>query len=326
MQFRSTELDFAIQLLAELIQEPSFPADRFELERNRVLNFLSAMEDDPYTVGSQMLNQWIYRGSPVGDPVMGCRKSLRALSPEELRRFHRGKVGPQNTILVAVGDVQVKEVLQNVQEHFSNWENSLLDIVQTPEFGRQEAPFYEEKNLEKEQLSIFLGHLGTKRNDPNFYTLQTMDVILGGGPGFASRIPRRLRDEQGLAYSTYSDITGSSGICPGRFVAYICTSPKNRKRSIEGIREEITLLRENGVTREELEIAKRFLTGNFVFEFQSSTAIARFLFTCEFFSLPADYPERYPKLIESVQEEDVLQVARDYLDTVNYTTVVVGSV
>jgi zinc protease len=149
-------------------------------------------------------------------------------------------------------------------------------------------------------------------------------VVLGSGPGFTSRIPRKLRDEQGLAYSTYADITSSSGIYPGRFAAYISTSPENRDRALEGLHAEVEDAVAHGVTEDELLTAQDYLTGSFVFELQSNYLVARFLAAIELFGLGWDFPRRYPEMVLGVTVEDVNRVARTHLDTVNYTTVIVG--
>lgn len=121
-------------------------------------------------------------------------------------------------------------------------------------------------------------------------------------------------------------MTSSSGLYPGRFSAYICTSPENGKAALKGMLDEIRDVAANGVTDEELETAKDYLTGSFVFDIQSIQLVARFLLSVEFFDLGPDYISRYPALIENVTREEVEQVARRYLDTVNYTTVIAGPV
>ena len=180
--------------------------------------------------------------------------------------------------------------------------------------------------MAKQQLCIYLGHLGTIRDNPDHYALQVLDVILGGGPGFASRIPRRLRDEMGLAYTTYSDISGSSGLYPGRFVAYVGTSPEKRNEVLNGLQRIINEFVESGPTEDEIQLAQHFLLGSFVFEFHSNLSLARFLLTTEIHSLGTEFPKHYSSQIRSITCEDVSRVARDYLDTVNYTTVFVGAI
>src|SRR5262245_62729829 len=128
-----------------------------------------------------------------------------------------------------------------------------------------------------QQLNIYLGHVGVTRSSPDYYVLHVLDTILGGGAGFTARIPQRLRDELGLAYTTFASITMTAGMDSGRFVAFIGTSPENMKLAIDGLLNEIRRIIEEPVTTQELQDAEDYLTGSFVFAFESSPQIARFL-------------------------------------------------
>ncbi len=326
LQLNASDLALGTHLLSEMVIHPTFPEDRFRLERRKVLNHIQSMNDDPEAVGSQVLNHWIYQGSPLREPVLGDRKSLDKLTVEDLIQFHRHKYGPQNTILTVVGDVKFTETVDLVTYQFAGWSNPHLELKEPPRVHRQTEPYVDTKPMAKEQSTIYIGHLGIERMNPDFYALQVVDAILGGGPCFTSRIPRELRDNQGLAYAAYSDLTGSSGLYPGRFSAYVCTSPENRERACKALLFEIFNLVDGGVSAEELELAKEFLTGNFVFEFQGNTSIARYLLARELFQLEEDYPQRYVEAVRAVDRSEAHRVARQYLDTVNYTTVIVGSV
>jgi len=320
----SQDLGLGLDLLQEILAGPTFPEDRFQLEKKKVLSQLQAMEDDPQTVAAHRLRHWIYRGSPLQYPVLGLQKSVSDLQVDQLKKFHLQQYSPQSTILVIVGAVDSSEVFSQTEDRFSNWKNPHYSRVKIAPFERQEVPIIEDRFMAKEQITILLGHLGVTRDNPDYCALQVMDIILGCGPGFTSRIPRKLRDEQGLAYSTYSSITHSSGLYPGSFVAFISTSPENRQQALDGLLSEIENLAAHGITSEELATAQDFLTGSFVFKFQSDQNVAQFLLATELFKLGEDFPEQYPQLIRTIQCEDIKRVARQYLDTVNYTTVIVG--
>ncbi len=322
--FTSSHLTLGLDLLQEMLRCPVFPEKRFQMERRKVLNHLQAMSDDPQFVAANRLNAWVYQNSPLQYPVLGTEESVGDLRIGELRDFHRRTCAPQGTILVVVGDVDADEVLSLCEERFSDWNNPEYRRVQAPQFERQSKAILDEHFMEKEQITIFLGHLGIRRSNPDYYALQVMDTILGSGPGFTSRIPRKLREEQGLAYSTYAGISPSSGLDPGRFVAWITTSPENREKALDGLLLEINNLLQNGVTAQELATAQDYLTGNFVFEFQSNAHVARFLLATELYDLGQDYAQRYPEIIREITREEVHRVARQYLDTVHYATVVVG--
>src|SRR5205085_3543099 len=134
------------------------------------------------------------------------------------------------------------------------------------------------------------------------------------------------RDEMGLAYTTFASITMTAGLDPGRFIAYIGTSPENMKLAIEGLLNEIRRIMAEPVTPDELKDAQDFLTGSFVFAFESSSQIARFLTHAHIYGLGFDFIEKYPEYIRAITIEDVSRVAKMYLDSQNYTLVVVGPV
>ena len=320
----SSELTLSLDLLQEMLRRPVFPEERFQREKQKVLSRLQAMGDDPQFVAANRLNGWVYRNSPLQYPVLGTEKSVAKMKVEELRDFHGETFAPQSTILVVVGDVTSHEVRALCEERFSDWHRPQYRAPGAPELERQGEAILDEFFMDKEQITIFLGHLGIRRANPDYYALQVMDTLLGSGPGFTSRIPRKLRDEQGLAYSTYSGISPSSGIDPGRFVAWITTSPENRQKALDGLLFEINALIDNGITDEELTLAQDYLTGNFVFEFQSNASVAQFLLASELYDLGQDYAQRYPEIIREITREEVNRVARQYLDTVHYATVVVG--
>lgn len=324
LNLKAEDLELFAEMLAEMLCRPVFPGDRLELEKEKVLNHLRSMQDDPQTVAGNLFNRVIYGGTPLQHPALGLPESVNRLTASDLRSFHSKRYSPLSTIVVLTGDVSVKAATQLIEARLGGWRPPDHGRTVLTDLRRQQSPIVQTMFVDKEQVHILLGHLGVTRKNPDFPILQVLDVILGSGPGFTSRIPRRLRDEQGLAYTTYSDIAGSSGIYPGRFAAYICTSPENRETALHGLIGEIRELVEKGVTQEELETAQDYLTGSFVFDIQSNAMVARFLLSVELFDLGADYLRRYPDLIRNVTREDVQRVARLYLDTVNYTTVIVG--
>jgi len=315
-----------LELMAEMLIRPTFPADRFEIERARVENHIRAMDDDAETVGSQLLNRAIFYPSPLAFPILGTPESLRSITRRDLQAFHRRKYGPEATCLIAVGDICPKEVRDVVEELYGDWSNPDLQLDEIEIPSPQKDPVTIRRPMEKEQVTAYVGHLGIERRNPDYYAVQLLDIIMGGGPGFNSRIPCRLRDEEGLVYSTYADLSGSAGRRPGRFAAYLNTDPSSYLKALALLKREVEILLEEGVTEEELATAKEFLIGNFAFEFESNLSIARYLFAMEFYGLESDFANSYPGRIRAIHRDDILRVARRYLDTVNYITVIVGSV
>jgi zinc protease len=325
VEVRSRDLVRGVRLMAELVREPVFPEDRLELERVRLLTQLRSLQDDPFTVGSHELSRRIFQGTPLAEPTLGTPDSVSRVSRQEIADFYRLKYGPSGAAVVAVGDVAAEDFFQAAEAAFGDWTNPefRLDPVVVPPSGRAAT---RRLPAVKEQVHVFLGGLGMERRNPDYYAAQIMDVILGGGPGLTSRIPRRVRDELGLAYSVFADLAGSAGRYPGRFVAYAATSPELEQEARDAILGEISRFLDAGPTSDELATARSFLTGSFGFELQSNGSVLRLLLGLETYGLQADFLGRYPELLAAVGCEDVLRVARTYLDPLHFVTVLVGPV
>ncbi len=325
--FLSSDISLGLEITADVLMNATFPEDKVwqHVERRRAQ--IKSRLDVPRVQASDEFNEEVFKGHPLHRPPVGYEHTVRSLTRADMIDFYRRYYVPNNTILTVVGDINKAEVKQRIEDVFGKWEK-VADFTPPviPRPARATAPVEKFIAAPKEQVNIFMGHLGVERTNADYYSLLVMDTILGSSPGFTSRIPRILRDEQGLAYSTFSNITASAGIDPGRFVAYIGTSPENLKKATEGLRREITRIFEEPVTGEELESAKAYLTGSFVFDFQTNAQIAEFLIEAEIYKLGYDYLEKYPELIRATTVEEIARVTRAHLDPARLTTVVVGRI
>lgn len=314
-----------LDLLQELIYDSVFPEDRIEHLRSQILTRIASLEDRPDYLGSREFSRIIYEGTPLSNPAHGYRDTVERLNRDQLRAFYRDCFHPANTVLVLSGDFDAPAALDHVRQTW-NGPPGRPPLARQP-FSLTRQTGRVEKRLtvkDKEQHHIYLGHLGIRRNNPDYYRLLVLDVILGGGPGFTSRIPKRLRDEMGLAYHTYASICATAGFDDGRFTAYIGTSPEHREVAIEAMLEEIRRIQAEPVSTDELSAAKDYLTGSFVFKFETMSQVSAFMLAAWLHDLGFDYPERFPALIREITAADVQAVARQYLDPENYTLVEVG--
>ncbi|HET9533166.1 MAG TPA: pitrilysin family protein, partial [Blastocatellia bacterium] len=323
----SKDVAIGIEVVADVLMNASFPPDKVIQQVERRAAQIRSRLDVPSVQASDMLNELIFAGTPRHRPPIGYEKTVRSLNREDMVEFYRRHYVPNNTLLAIVGDIDKAEIKAMVEERFGGWATAAgyypPDVPGPERLGASVEKFVTAK---KEQVNIFIGQIGIERTNADYYTLLVMETILGSSPGFTSRIPRILRDEQGLAYSTYSNITASAGVDPGRFVAFIGTAPENLEQALGGLRREIKRIVAEPVTPEELQSAKAYLTGNFVFDFQTNSQIAEFLVDSEIYGLGYDYLEKYPELIRAVGVEEVFIVTRQHLDPERLATVVVGPV
>jgi zinc protease len=323
----SGDRGLGLELAADLLRHPSFPEDRLALEASKRLAEIRARRDEPRLVASEAFNEIIFAGTPQHRPLIGYAETIPRITRADLAGYHRRFFVPHNTILALAGDFTAGEVADEVERVFADWGRDpgfSLPAVALPQ--RQQEPVTRLIHQEKEQVNIFLGGLGIARTDPDYYAVRLLDTILGDSPGFTSRIPRILRDEQGLAYTVYCHTARSAGIDPGRFVAYIGTSPENQAQAIAGLREQIRLITAAPPTAAELDSARAYLTGSYVFEFETNAQIANFLIEVEVYGLGVDYPPRFIAEINRLTPEDVLRVARARIAPDRLTLVVAGPV
>ena len=320
------DIDLGLELLSDLVIQPAFPQEYVDKEKERTLAEIASAQDRPQVLAGWAFNELVYQNHPLHRPSHGYPETVERIERNDLVDFHRKYFVPNNTILSVVGDFRVPEMLPKIEKAFGAWSSKPIGFPTYPEPVRQTAKRTKFIRMPAQQLNIYMGHLGVARTNPDYYALQVLDTILGGGAGFTARIPQRLRDELGLAYTTFASITMTAGLDPGRFVAFIGTSPENMKMATEGLLNEIRRIIEEPVTAQELQDAKDYLTGSFVFAFESSPQIARFLIHASVYGLGFDYIEKYPAYIRAVTIEDVSRVAKMYLDSENYSLVVVGPV
>src|SRR5262249_54423703 len=157
------------------------------------------------------------------------------------------------TLLVVVGDFETKTVVDEVTAMTKEWKRQELPKLNFPE------PVPQQKAIEKVvslpntvQLNVYMGHLGIRRNNPDYYKLLVMDNILGVGTGFTDRLSSKLRDRQGLAYTVTASITSTAGEEPGVFSAFIGTDPREFSKVKKMIREEIDRIRAEKPTAREV--------------------------------------------------------------------------
>ncbi len=324
LEVLSKDIDLGLDLVGDILMNPAFAEEAVEKERERTLAEIRSIQDRPQVLAGWEFNELIYGTHPLHRPSHGYPSTIEKIASEALRNFHQEQFAPNNAILSAVGDFDAEEMLAKLEATFGDWEQRGIVSPEVTPPTRQREIRKKFVRVASKQAHILFGHLGIERRNPDFYALQVMDTILGGGAGLTSRIPRKLRDEQGLAYTTFARITSSAGIDPGKFLAYIGTSPENIHLAISGFKGEIDRIVREPVDPEELEDAKAYLTGSFVFAFESNSQITRFLTNAEVYGLGFDYLEKYPTYINDVTVEDISRVAGQYLDTEHYTLVIAG--
>ena len=308
-----------LELLADILQESTFEPDELEKKRADLLAALKHEDDDLFKVAFTLCAQNLFPNHPYGLRVIGTSESVTQLTRDDLIRWYRRYAVPNNLVLAIVGDVEADTVHQAVNRLFRSWQPAPLDL---PPQGRPirssvNGPVICQRH--KEQAHIIVGMRGTSLQHPDRYGLRVLESVLASQGG---RLFVELREKQGLAYT----VTARSleGLDPFLFFVYLATSPEKTGIALDGIREELLRVREQGVTIQEVERAKRYLVGSYEIEFQKNSALAAMLAFDERYGLGCHEVESYAQNIVAVTPEMVQHVARTYLTVDQSSVVIVG--
>ena len=160
---------------------------------------------------------------------------------------------------------------------------------------------------------MLIGHLGVRRDDPDFAALAVLDHVFGSGPGFTDRLGRVIRDELGLAYSVGGGMTDSADDVPGLFRVYLGTGPDEVDRAIAAVLEQVGAMHRGEFTDAEVERARRYLAGSWIFDYQTVGQRADRLMELERWGLPLDEPIQWPGRVARVTPAQVRRAARRHL-------------
>jgi zinc protease len=247
---------------------------------------------------------------------------LPKLVRQEVIGFHATRYSPNNTIIAVVGDVGEQEIKLLLNEYFKSWKNKVQPVQSPAQPPVREKTIVQkiEKNIT--QANIAMGHIGISRENPDYYAALIMNYILGGG-GFSSRLMDTIRDNKGLAYDVHSGFSARKE--PGAFSVSIQTKNESANEVIEETLKEISRMQKDLVSEGELADAKAYLTGSFPLKMDTYAKIAGMLTSIEIYGLGLDYPQTYPRLINSVTREDLERVAKKYLHPDKMAIVVVAN-
>jgi zinc protease len=323
----SADLSTVLDVLADELRNPSFPADKIEKIRAERLNEYQIAENSTASVAARRANTLLYPpGHPYHDYPLGNDSTLQAITREDLAAFHAKHFGPNNTILVLVGDVDPKRAAELAQKAFGNWPK--LASPPTYSIPKVDAPAsvlrLDVPMRGKSQTDIVYAVPGVSRTAPDYDAAMMMSYILGGG-SLSSRLMTRLRDEQGLVYGVYSSL--SAGLGAGPFSVRAGTNPANAEKAATSILEQVDRLTQEGPTDSELVDAKDYLTGVFPVRLETNAGVASQLLSAELYGLGMDYIERYASIVRGITREATAKAARTYLRPKSgYALVVAGSI
>jgi len=303
------DLDTGLDLLADVLLHPSFPEAEVARRREAALAEIKAEGDEPGKLASRAFLKTVFQDGPYGHPVIGTPEAVAKLSRNDLLSFYTRHYLPEGSIITVVGDISADDIRRRMETALRDWNRRSAAPFQYPSNAARAARTV---TVDKpiSQANIVLGHVGVARDNPDYYALQVMNYVLGGG-GFSSRMLDNIRTRGGLAYSVASFFTANKA--PGSFQVVMQTKNASTNDAIQRACAEVERIRSEPISDDEFNEAKLYLTGSFPLKLDSNAKVASFLAQVELFNLGDNYADTYKQRIDSVTKEDVQRVARQYL-------------
>ena len=312
----------ALRNLRRVITEPAFPMTAVERQKQRLLIAIERKQQSPAEIARDAYQAAIYRDHPYAYPSDGTRESVAKLGRGDIVKFHRDNYSARNVRLVIVGDLD-KEQAATLAEDLTEG----LAQGRAPEPLPAVEPLARGETIRIEhpssQVHILLGQPGLKRGDPDYFPLYVGNHILGGG-GFVSRLYEEIREKRGLSYGAYSYFAPRREAGP--FTASLQTRGGQEEQALQVMRETIRSFIEQGPTPEELEAAKKNISGGFPLRLDSNSKILGYIAMIAFYGLPLDYLDTFIEKVNAVTLEQIQDAFGRRLQLERFVTVMVGPV
>jgi len=319
-RFLSQNLDKGLALFTEILLTPTFPSEEIKKLRPLILAELKRQDDYLPGVAVREFRRLLFSPHPYGMNPLGKASVIKAINSKNLFETYRYFVIPDRGVLSIVGDIRAEEIISSIETMLGAWSVESEISLSTPP---EPDPLISRKILnlkkKKQQVHIVLGFPGATFNSTERYALETMNAVLSGQGG---RLFIDLRDKKSLAYSVTSFL--GLGLDYGSFAFYIACAPEKKDRAVKGLWQEIYRVIREPVTDNEIERAKKWLIGTHEISLQTNRAKAVDMALNELYGLGYNFSSEYVLKIDEVTADQVLNVAKKFMNSEEYVLVRVG--
>lgn len=305
----SDDIYIALDLLAECVFSSTFPQEELVKAKRNILSYIKLREDDKFYLCYKELKKKLFQGHSYSMPVYGTEETVPVFTREHVAEHYARQYYPGNMILSVVGNFSERKMISKIKKSFGRIHRTANPTLLVSKDFRKKA---KNTTLSKkiEQTFIIVGYLGTKIGDKDYCALKIASAVLGSG--MSSRLFTELRDERGLGYVVGAAAPSRRAVSP--FLLYIGVKPERSEEAKRELLEQVSRLRSEQVSDEELDRAKNYLIGRFFIDHQTNRKQSWYLGFYETMGLGYQYDELYPQLLEKVTKQDVRRVARKYLE------------
>lgn len=314
--------DEVLAVFRDLLTAPAFRDDRIELFKSQMRSGISRRNDDAQSISQREFADAIYGPkTPYGWQIEYA--TLNNIKRDDIVAFYRRYFFPSNIMLAVQGDFSAADMKAKLEAAFGGWDAKQPPVPPYPKVDSKVQPGIRvAAKTDVTQTMFTMGQLGGVLSDKDYPALQVMGDILGGG--FKSRLFQKVRTQLGYAYEVGAD-WGANYDHPGLFEISGSTKSASTADTLAAINAEVKRIRTEPVTPDELESAKQTVLNSFVFNFDTPSKTLNRLLVYRYFGYPDDFIFQYQKAVNAVTSQEILRVAKQYLDLAKFVIVATGN-
>lgn len=313
-------------LFGEVLIDPTFPDSEVEHSRRVAEESVRGIEDHSSHLCSKLFLETLYENHPYRHLTNGSLESLKTMSSEKLRAFHRRWVRPESLVLGISGNFKrhdlekwLLEIDSQLSSHLRLGGHKQYVFPKVADESELKGPRWVEKTLGREQMHMIVAGLGMRLMDEERYAMRLLQTVLGGQSG---RLFIELREKKSLAYSVAP--MSFEGLERGYVGTYIASAPQKRDEAFKGIRTVLEKLAMKGPTENEMKRAKEYLLGRRAMDLQSDSSLSTHYSLKLVYGLNMDEDAHLPNILNKITGKDLQKVCEKYLVKPHMVTSVVG--
>ncbi len=314
--------DTLMMLASDVLLHPTFPEEELEKVRTEVLSGLVAAKSDPEAIADNIKTVLRYgKNDPYGE--IETEETVKNIQRQDLTTYYQQHFKPNAAYLAVVGDITMAEARTLVEKYLGQWQKGQVPQrefdVPTPPASRQVAIV--DKPGAVQTVLAFTYPVALQLKDDDYLATVAMNEVLGGG--FGSRLMQNLREDKAYTYGA------GSALSPDRRIGYFSAEAQVRTEVTDSaateFMNELKRIKNEGITSEELEKAKKTISGRFARSLEDPQTVARFATNTAIYDLPEDFYENYLQNIAALTVEQVNNAARKYINPDKLYLVAVGN-
>lgn len=309
-----------MEIFKDVLMNPSFPIEELERWQKRTIAAIAQEKADPSAVASKKFKKFVFGDYPYGN-IMN-ENTVNKIGKDDVKNFYHAYYRPNNSVLVIVGDVNAKKISAEIKKLLRDWKRRPVARIKTgapPVTSRYAIQFINKED--SNQAQIRFGYVSTRRDNTDYFPIVLLNYILGGG-GFSSRLMKEIRSTKGYTYGINSNFYLYKN--SGMFSITTFTKNETVPDVVNEIMHQLKVIKEKGISDEELRNAKSFYKGSFARRFERPEIISDQILDIELYGLGDEYLDTFKSKVDAVTKKKINNAILAYIQTESAAIVILG--